>query len=176
MCSLRERSSCPADALWDAQQAAEQKKLHEVKQEAVAKASSCLECGLAEGDDPAKDVLWISCDTCHNWYHGSCAEVTQDMMDLAAENESWECQECWLKRYPKLLVMVSACGRSSHSHPCCLSLFLETQLFIWGIVKIEGATTFKLSSRLEVASWCEGLNPGGWQQLSRCLWTFLISL
>ena len=97
-----------ADALWDAQVTAEQKELEEAKQEAVTKASSCLECGLAEGADPARDVLWISCDACHNWYHGSCAEVTQDMLDLAAENESWECRNCWLKRCSRLLDLHSA--------------------------------------------------------------------
>lgn len=85
--------------------AAEQKKLDAIKQETLNKAASCAECGLAAGADSGKDKLWISCDVCHNWYHGSCAELTQEMLDLAAENDFWECQNCWLTRYLRLQIM-----------------------------------------------------------------------
>ena len=89
--------------------AAEQKKLEAIKQEALTKAASCLECGEAAGTDNEKDALWISCDACHYWFHGSCAEVTQDMLDLVAEHDSWECRNCWLERYMHRLSISSQC-------------------------------------------------------------------
>lgn len=62
-------------------------------------AESCAVCGQNFGADQEKDDLWIACDVCNKWFHGSCADVTTEMLDIAEDEDFWECQQCWLDRY-----------------------------------------------------------------------------
>lgn len=73
-------------------------KLYEAKQAAISAAEACAVCGVSNTGDPVKDTFWISCDTCHRWFHGICAEVPQELLDLMSDEEGWECRNCWQQR------------------------------------------------------------------------------
>ena len=67
-------------------------------QAARTKAETCAICSKTYGQDPEKDDIWISCDSCHLWHHGECAEITNSMLDIIEDEETWECHDCWFKR------------------------------------------------------------------------------
>ena len=44
---------------------------------AAAAADACAVCDKLYGEDADKDDMWIACDRCNRWYHGSCVDLTQ---------------------------------------------------------------------------------------------------
>jgi hypothetical protein len=91
-----------ADALAEAQEEEEKRAqaaaIEDARAGAVADAESCAVCGEMAGMEGESPPLWIACDSCHNWYHGGCAGVTPEMLDLVEEDDHWECHSCWLTR------------------------------------------------------------------------------
>uniref|UniRef100_T1H3Q5 PHD-type domain-containing protein n=1 Tax=Megaselia scalaris TaxID=36166 RepID=T1H3Q5_MEGSC len=61
--------------------------------------------GTVDDDDPTK--LWcicrqphnnrfmICCDTCEEWFHGSCVQITKAMnLEMEAKKQEWICPPC----------------------------------------------------------------------------------
>lgn len=84
----------------------------------VAAAESCAVCGQGWGQEVLKDALWMSCDICNRWFHGSCAGANQDMLDLLEDEDHWECDQCWQTRCVALLPPAEAHRVFSGPDPC----------------------------------------------------------
>lgn len=87
-----------AEAREEEEERAQTAAIEDARAGAVADAESCAVCGQAAGKEGENTPLWIACDSCHNWYHGGCAGVTPEMLDLVEEDDHWECHACWLTR------------------------------------------------------------------------------
>lgn len=46
---------------------------------------------------PDRGLLWVECDTCTRWYHGSCVGASQEELDALGDAQ-WECPECQISR------------------------------------------------------------------------------
>lgn len=101
-----------AEAAIEEQARARAAEIEAAKKAASAAADSCAVCGQTWGEDASKDPLWLSCDCCRRWFHGACSGADQDMLDILEEEDTWECHDCWLKRYSLALLLLQAAGRS----------------------------------------------------------------
>jgi len=92
------RKPLVAEAKAEEEERAQAVAIEDARAGAVADAESCAVCGLSSGTEGGTPPLWIACDSCHQWYHGSCAGVTVEMLDLVEDEDHWECHACWLAR------------------------------------------------------------------------------
>lgn len=56
-----------------------------------AGSDACGVCQRNYGEDEAIDHLWIACDQCNSWYHGTCVGATQVTAPSSAYFWEWHC-------------------------------------------------------------------------------------
>ena len=84
-----------SDAISNAEKEAARKAAQDA---AAAAADACAVCNQNHGDNAALDALWICCDSCNRWFHGTCVAMTQEDVDSIAETQPWNCPGCWNTR------------------------------------------------------------------------------